>query len=77
MTCTVRGMFTQRYVTIGQSTLNDVVSRYGKANSVRSEGSTIALEYAVSGRVVTFRIDNSSASRLPSDRRPVLSITLR
>ena len=39
------GMFTQRLVTIGQSSLEDVVERYGKPKRVYSRSERIAVEY--------------------------------
>ena len=66
-----KGMFTQRYISIGESRMKDVLDRYGKAQI--SRGAEIELEY---DRVV-FVFDNSPQDKTPPLERPLRCVVLR
>lgn len=56
------GAFTQRYIVIGQSTLGEVLQRYGQPTSSRNAGSTLLVDYAYDGITFTFPYGGSSGA---------------
>lgn len=58
------GVFTQRFVVIGQSTLGEVLKRYGTPTASRQAGAELVVEYATEG--VAFLFGNPAGRALSS-----------
>jgi len=56
------GAFTQRYIVIGQSTLGEVLQRYGQPTSSRPVGPTLQIDYGYDGITFLFPYGGSSAA---------------
>jgi hypothetical protein len=59
----VRGTFTQRYIVIGESTLSDVMKRYGSARRSPQSSSVVEVDYPYDG--ITFQFAGGGSSSEP------------
>lgn len=66
------GAFTQRLVSVRESSMREVLERYGKVRQVRKEEGRIHLQYTG----FTFSFDNSPGNTVDPIRRPIESITI-
>jgi hypothetical protein len=55
------GVFTQRYIVIGQSTLGEVLQRYGRPTSSRRVGPRLVIDYAYDGISFAFPYSGNAA----------------
>jgi competence protein ComEC len=67
-----QGALTQRLISIGTSTIEDVLRRYGTPNKTASQEGKIELTYPM----LRFRADNTKGNTTPVLRRPIDSISL-